>query len=120
VGEADNLKKNIIPSNKICSLPRMPEFNFIKRYNALALWGVSQYAMLLLGSYYQFRKKVRYLFDSSPAKIGRRINGIKIASSQKISSLPKEIPLLIPKSAFTNEMLNLLPQIGFYGDKFII
>ncbi|MBU2621303.1 MAG: methyltransferase domain-containing protein [Proteobacteria bacterium] len=81
----------------------------------LALWGVSQYAMLLLGSCPELLSRIRHLFDASPAKIGRRIRGIVIEPSSNLSSLTDDHVLLIPKSYFLFQMRSQLPDAGFKG-----
>jgi hypothetical protein len=83
--------------------------------SSLALWGISQYAMLLIGSCPKFARRVTRLFDASPAKIGRRINGIVIESVDKLSTLSQDIQLIIPKSKFLPQMLDQLPDTGFQG-----
>ena len=84
------------------------------------LWGVSQYAMLLIGSCPQLAGHITRLFDSSPAKIGRKINGIIIEASDKLSSLSDEVHLLIPKSKFLPQMLSQLQGTSFLGTVRII
>ena len=81
----------------------------------LALWGVSQYAMLLLGSCPELKGRVNRLFDASPAKIGRSINGIIIESSENLWTLSDDVNLLIPKSKFLTQMRNQLLESGFMG-----
>jgi SAM-dependent methyltransferase len=81
----------------------------------VAIWGVSQYAMLLLGSRPELARRVKRLFDVSPAKVGRSIRGITIEHSRQLSSLTKDDVLVLPKSTFLQEMRSLLPDIGFKG-----
>lgn len=71
----------------------------------LAIWGISQYAMLLLGTEPDLLKHTVRLFDSSPAKIGRTIRGIRIESAAEIGSLEKNITLLIPRSKYVDQMI---------------
>lgn len=86
----------------------------------LALWGVSQYAMLLLGSYPGLKDRIHRLFDASPAKIGRSINGVVVESSANINTLPADVNLLIPKSKFLTQMCRQLHDCGYRGDVRII
>ncbi|MCX5813463.1 MAG: methyltransferase domain-containing protein [Proteobacteria bacterium] len=88
--------------------------------HSLALWGVSQYAMLLLGSCPKLAGRVSRLFDNSPAKIGRSIDGITIEPSDKLSTLPNDFNLLIPKSKFLPEMRTQLHSTNFRGTVQII
>ena len=80
-----------------------------------AIWGVSQYAMLLLGSAPTLAGRVSRLFDGSPAKIGRSINGVVVEPSERLNSLSRDALLFIPRSKFLNQMLGQLHRIGFTG-----
>lgn len=80
-----------------------------------ALWGVSQYAMLLMGSCPGLACRIRRLFDSSPAKIGRKIKGIIIESADNLPALTDEYILLIPKSNYLFQMRSQLKTIDFKG-----
>jgi len=99
-----------IPQLPFVSVENIPEDDC-----PLALWGVSQYAMLLLGSYPELSRRIRRLFDASPAKIGRRIKGIVIESPKELGTLTDDFILLIPKSNFLSQMRSLLPDNGFRG-----
>lgn len=81
----------------------------------LALWGVSQYAMLLLGSCSELAVRVRRIFDASPAKMGRSIQGIVVESPVELGTLSDDFILLIPKSNSLPQMRRLLPGTGFKG-----
>jgi len=99
----------------------MPQLPFVYVENIpedacpLALWGVSQYAMLLLGSCPEVTARIRRLFDNSPAKIGRRINGVVIESAKELGTLTDDFVLLIPKSNFLSQMRHHLSITGFKG-----
>ena len=99
----------------ISQLPFISVENIPEDDRPLALWGVSQYAMLLLGSCPELLRRIRHLFDASPAKIGRRIRGIKIEPSSNLSSLTDDHVLLIPKSNYLFKMRSQLPDVGFKG-----
>jgi len=99
----------------ISQLPFVSVENIPEDDRPLALWGVSQYAMLLLGSYPELSRRIRRLFDASPAKIGRIIQGIVIESSKELGTLTDDFVLLIPKSNFLLQMRSLLPGTGFMG-----
>lgn len=81
----------------------------------ISLWGMSQYAQLLLGCYPSLLDRVRFLFDSSPAKIGRSINGIKIVHPNEIKVLGKDDIVMIPEGSYVDEMSSFLKRKGFSG-----
>ena len=81
----------------------------------LAMWGISQYAMLLLGSCPDLAARVKRLFDTSPTKVGRSVAGMTVEHSQHIGTLTPAYVLLIPKSNYLKKMLDLLPEMGFDG-----
>ena len=99
----------------ILQLPFVSVKNIPKNDRPLALWGVSQYAMLLLGSCPEILCRIRRLFDASSAKIGRRIRGTIIESSSNLPSLTDEHVLLMPKSNYLFQMRSQLLDIGFKG-----
>jgi SAM-dependent methyltransferase len=82
---------------------------------SLALWGVSQYAMLLLGSCAEIAARVGRIFDSSPAKVGRSIKGVVVEPFGELGTLTDDITLLIPRSNSLREMRSLLERTGFKG-----
>jgi len=79
-------------------------------------WGISQYAMLLMGSLPQLQR-VNRLFDASPAKIGRKIRGITIEKSSDIFTLSELSRLIIPFSQYSSQMLKEVEQAGVLLDK---
>jgi SAM-dependent methyltransferase len=81
----------------------------------LGLWGVSQYAMLLLGGCAELAARVRRIFDTSPAKVGRSIKGVVVEPSSELGTLTDDFILLIPKSNSLPQMRTLLPGTGFRG-----
>ena len=95
-------------------LPPVPEVVLPGRGNPLALWGVSQYAMLLLGSRPEL-VGVSRLFDASPAKIGRTIGGVLVEAPDALATLPADAMLLLPQSPYTTRMIEHLATIGFKG-----
>ncbi len=112
------LKVSALSDHEYDSIPQLP---FVSVVNIpeddcpLALWGVSQYAMLLLGSCPKLSKRIRRLFDASPAKIGRRINGVVIESAKELSMLNNDFMLLIPKSNALAQMRSILEETDFKG-----
>lgn len=82
----------------------------------VAIWGVSQYAMLLLGTHQELKIRTRRLFDSSPGKIGRSISGIAIEPTVELSTLSDEYNLVLPRSNYSRHMRELLHKIGFKGN----
>lgn len=101
--------------HQISQLPDVSVENIPQDDHPLALWGVSQYAMLLLGSCPEILYRIRRLFDASPAKIGRSIKGIVVEPSSELDTLTDDFILIIPKSIFLPQMLSLLPSTGFKG-----
>ncbi len=81
----------------------------------LAIWGISQYAMLLLGTVPDLFNRTVRLFDASPAKIGRAIRNLKIEPSENLTSLDDRITLLIPRSKYLDRMLEEARQKSFHG-----
>lgn len=103
-GEIDNnlftcygAEIEIKPAGKIIS--RVLENN-----DSVSIWGISQYTQLVLGSYPELAGKLKFLFDSSPAKIGRKINGVELIHPENLSLLDKGDILLIPDSLYAYEM----------------
>lgn len=78
----------------------------------LALWGCSQYSMLVLGMHKEIFLKLRYLCDESPAKIGRRIFGIPIQSPDVLQKLDNNHLLLLPQSNYLAAMREKLTSLG--------
>ncbi|PIQ25966.1 hypothetical protein COW36_02840 [bacterium (Candidatus Blackallbacteria) CG17_big_fil_post_rev_8_21_14_2_50_48_46] len=82
----------------------------------VVLWGLSQYALLLLGSCPGL-SAVSRLFDSSPAKQGRRIRGLEIEPPERIAALPAETLLVLPFSLSQQQMKRILKQdYSFAGE----
>lgn len=81
----------------------------------IALWGVSQYAMLWLGSHPEITTRLGALYDASMAKQGRSIAGILIQDPSHIASLDATDLLVLPRSAYTTTMVSQLPVLGFAG-----
>jgi len=88
--------------------PNIPE-------GPLALWGISQYAMLLLGTVPELLNQKIRLFDASPAKIGRSIRGLWVEPSESIRTLDSQMTLLIPRSRHLDRMLEEATQKSFRG-----
>jgi SAM-dependent methyltransferase len=80
-----------------------------------SLWGVSQYAMLLLGSVPEIARRVTRLFDASPAKVGRRIRGMVVEPAAELASLTRDDRLLVPRSKFLQQMQAELHRMKFSG-----
>ena len=99
---------NIVKSPRFTLLP-LPHGDLPQDNRPVALWGMSQYAMLLMGSLPQLRRVDR-LFDASPAKIGRKICGITIEDAKEIGTLSKETRLVIPHSQYSLQMFKEIKQ----------
>ncbi|ADC62869.1 class I SAM-dependent methyltransferase [Allochromatium vinosum] len=85
----------------------------------LALWGCSQYSMLVLGMHPEVRMRIHQLFDTSPAKIGRDIDGVKIQHSSQLRYLNKDYALLLPRSDYLDSMLKEISNTDIQLDTFI-
>jgi SAM-dependent methyltransferase len=97
-------------------LPEVPGKGLFTGNRPLALWGVSQYAMLLLGSS-PILSKVRRLFDGSPAKVGRKIRGVFVEHSSRISTLSQDFVLVLPNSPYRSHMKEILKnELKFNGE----
>lgn len=101
--------------DSISQIPFPSLINTQKENRPLALWGVSQYAMLLIGSCPGLLGRIRRLFDASPAKIGRRIKGILIAKPGELDTLTEDFILLLPNSIHLSKMRSILKSDGFKG-----
>jgi len=101
---------NFMPSafSSLSPAPDLPD-------GPLAIWGMSQYAMLLLGSLPGLKERTVRLFDSSPAKKGRTIRNLPVESPDRLASLGNDITLLIPRSAYLASMLKDLKSKSFKG-----
>ncbi len=120
VGRFSTIVENVkgsMPPISYCPgpLPSLAAEITLPDNSPLALWGISQYAMLLMGSCPELAARVKRLFDASPGKIGRSINGIIIESANKLSTLSDEVTLLIPKSIYLEQMQSQLLDSGFNG-----
>lgn len=87
----------------------------LEQAGTISIWGISQYTQLLLGCYPQLFTRLKYLFDSSSSKIGRRIGGKEVIDSKNIGQLQANDILLIAKGAYLAEMMTFLNDIGFIG-----
>jgi len=119
VGELDDLPQ--VPESfafadraDITPLPPVPGVSVPFGVKSLALWGVSQYAMLLLGSRPEI-SRINRLFDASPAKVGRKIHGVIVESSEKISTMSEDTILILPFSPYIREIRQSLEKINYKG-----
>jgi hypothetical protein len=103
---------HVLPAVSVQGLPRDDR--------PLAIWGVSQYAMLLLGSCPQVAARVIRLFDNSPAKAGRSIHGMVIEPAASMGAVADRVHLLIPESKFLSQMLTQLSATGFKGPAWVV
>jgi len=91
------------------------EERILKDHRALALWGVSQYAQLILGMHPRILERITALFDASPAKIGRRVAGIEIQPAAAIAEPPQPPLLLLPHSDYVPWMVAQLERMHYSG-----
>lgn len=71
----------------------------------LILWGLSQYAMLVLGMHTEILDRLKFILDVSPAKINRQLNGITVISPDMIKGHSLNPFFLLPQSAYTGRMI---------------
>lgn len=102
---------------ELSPLPAVPGAN-LPVDRPLALWGVSQYAMLLIGSNPSLRP--RWLFDISPAKLGRCIGGVAIGHPAGVAALPSEALLVVPSSAHAPNILHAMREYGYRGEAVVL
>ena len=108
---------NLVKSQQF-TLPPLPQGDFLQDNRPVAMWGISQYAMLLMGSLPQL-KRVERLFDASPAKIGRMIRGVTIEDAKEIGTLSKETALVLPYSKCSIQMLTEIERSATFAGKII-
>ena len=101
-----------------CILPPLPHCDLPPDDGPIALWGISQYAMLLMGSLPQLTKVVR-MFDMSPAKIGRKIRGIAVEDPKEMATLAEETALVIPYSRYSMQMRAEIERSGIFMGRII-
>lgn len=85
----------------------------------LVLWGVSQYAMLLIGSNPQFAR-LHGLYDISAGKLGRSIGGMVIQHPAAVAGLPVDALLVIPSSPYVDQIRLAARQYGFRGNSIVV
>jgi SAM-dependent methyltransferase len=100
------------------TLPPLPDGDLPQNDKPIALWGLSQYAMLLMGSLPQL-KRVDRLFDASPAKTGRKIRGVTIEDPKGISNLSKETRLVLPYSQYSLQMQRELDESASFSGEIV-
>jgi hypothetical protein len=100
------------------TLPPPPIGDFPPDNRPIALWGVSQYAMLLMGSLPQL-KRVDRLFDASPAKIGRKIRGVPVEDAREIRTLSEKTILVVPFSQYSQEMRRELDESALFSGEIV-
>lgn len=100
----------------------VPEFKIeailLSEHN-LVLWGLSQYAMLVLGMHPEIMDRLEGILDASPAKIGRRIQNIVVQNSMIISNVRQNL-ILLPKSNYTENMIDQLTDLSYNSPYLII
>lgn len=108
-------KPDIVPGLQL-TLPSLPDKDLPEDGRPIALWGVSQYAMLLMGTLPQLARVDR-LFDASPAKIGRSIRGVTVENAREIRTIPQNTKLILPRSPYTPQMLKEIEQAGTFAGR---
>ncbi len=87
-----------------------------ENHQRIAIWGISQYIQLLLGMVAPLRNKTVALFDRSPAKCGRVIDGLTIMSPEAIADLNDYDLVLLSKGPYSDEICKQLEILNFSGD----
>ena len=100
------------------TLPPLPDGGLPHDHRPIALWGVSQYAMLLMGSLPQL-KLVNRLFDVSPAKIGRKIRGVTIEDAREIRTLSNKTRLVLPYSQYSQQMRKEIDEAALFKGEIV-
>jgi len=77
---------------------KLPQIPNLIRNQSIAIWGISQYTMLILGTYPELLSRCR-LLDASSAKIGRQICGVEIECSSHLNNLSSDTLLILPYSS---------------------
>ena len=119
-------ERKIFPDNQLSKLMQeklsfMPAvFNQLildvnEKNKFISIWGISQYAQLVIAKHPCLSKHLRYLIDKSPAKCGRFLNGHRVEALDKLSELGERDTLLIPQNIFSAGMADILYQAGFSG-----
>ena len=100
------------------TLPPPPDGDLPQDNRPIALWGVSQYAMLLMGSLPQL-ERVDRLFDVSPAKIGRKIRGVRVEDAREIRTLSENTRLVLPFSQYSQQMRRELDESALFSGEIV-
>ncbi|HRD65803.1 MAG TPA: class I SAM-dependent methyltransferase [Candidatus Competibacter sp.] len=121
VDEIRDIQLAVCLDNSLSDQP-MPETKIkliLSSRHDLVLWGLSQYAMLILGMHPEITDRLEGILDASPAKIGRRIQNIVVQNSMNISNVRQKL-ILLPKSNYTENMINQLASLNYKSQYLII
>jgi len=110
-------RPNLVKSPRF-TLPQLPHFDLPRDNRPVALWGISQYAMLLMGSLPQLRRVDR-LFDASSAKIGRMIRGIIVEDAKEIGTLSNMTTLVLPYSQHLQQILKEIEESASFAGEIV-
>ena len=84
------------------------------------LWGLSQYAMLILGMHPEILERLKGLFDASSAKVGRKVCGIEVLNAKSLLQCLADQFLLLPQSTYTESMIESLKKISKNCQYFVV
>jgi hypothetical protein len=81
----------------------------------VSIWGVSQYTQFIIAKSPTLQRRLRFLFDKSPAKCGRYIRGHLVESPENLGLLNRNDVLLVPNNIYSSAMVKGIQQSGFFG-----
>lgn len=110
-----SLRDELVAGLPLRPLSTEQEEQMLSDNRTIAIWGISQYAQLILGMHPRVLERITALFDVSPAKIGRRVAGIKIQSPIAITEQSQPPLLLLPQSDYTSWMVEQLALMHYKG-----
>lgn len=109
------LQNYIDAENVIISLPRLSIGDLSASGRPVYIWGISLEFFSLYSLAGLRDCNIHRLIDRSPAKQGKTVNGIPIASPESLHDAPPEAIVAIVSVFHRNEMLSYLKEIGFKG-----
>jgi len=86
----------------------------------LYLWGMSQYAQLLLGQTTLARCKIKGLVDGDAHKQTKRIGGKKILPPSALREAQPDDAVLLTGINYREPMRRFLKEIGFKGREIVL
>lgn len=100
----NGLSEQPVPENKIKLI--------LSTKRSLILWGLSQYAMLILGMHPEITDRLEGILDASSAKINRKVCGLTVINPDMLREYQPNLFFLLPQSAYTDAMIVSLTTTG--------